>query len=467
MGRLPKKHETDSPAAVSTDGVRKVELPHQYLARDYQLPLWQAYEEGGLKRMVLVWHRRAGKDLSLAAFSCVRAMERVGAYYHYFPTQKLGRRVIWEGRDKAGVKMLDRFPAELVTRRRDDFMRLDLVNGSSYQILGTDNLDVVGVNPVGCVFSEYPQQDPRAWELTRPILAENGGWAAFAYTPRGKNHGWKLYQMAQQNPEWFCKLLTIADTGVLTPEQVESERRAGMSEELIQQEFYCSFELGVEGSYYSKLMGMARTEGRMCELALDEAHPVYTFWDLGVGDATTIWFAQFIDWRIHLIDYYENRNEGLRHYANHLQSKGYMYGGHFYPHDAEKRGADAVTSAQMLRQLGIGGITLPRSEVSFGIEAVRSVLNRCYWDETKCRQGIACLENYHAVRKENADGSETQMFGGPEHDWSSHGADAFRYLAQALKLGYIKGVSVGRRRFDGGDAEKAPTQLDNDYRVLV
>lgn len=445
----------------------EITLPWQYKARDYQLPLWDAYEKYGLKRHVCIWHRRAGKDLSLAAFCAVRAFERVGAYYHYFPTQKLGRRVIWEGRDKDGKKMIDRFPEALVSRRRDDLMRLDLVNGSSYQILGTDNLDVVGVNPVGCVFSEYPQQDPKAWELTRPILAENGGFASFAYTPRGKNHGWKLYQMAQGNPEWFCSRLTVEDTGAISLEAIESERRAGMSEELIQQEFYCSFELGVEGSYWGRLMGMARDEGRiMASLPLDEAHPVYTFWDIGVGDATTIWFAQFIDWRIHLVDYYENRNEGMRHYANVLQARQYVYGGHFFPHDVEKRQTGGISTSQLLRQLGVAGVTLPRTEVAVGIEAVRSIMNRCHWDEGKCRQGVACLENYHATRLESKDGSETQMFGGPEHDWASHGADAFRYLAEALRLGFIKGVTVGKRRFDG-EREKVQERLDNDYEVLL
>jgi len=444
----------------------EITLPWEYKARDYQLPLWDAFEKDGLKRHVCIWHRRAGKDLSLAAFCAVRAFERVGAYYHYFPTQKLGRRVIWEGRDKDGKKMIDRFPSEIVTRRRDDLMRLDLVNGSSYQILGTDNLDVVGVNPVGCVFSEYPQQDPRAWELTRPILAENGGFASFAYTPRGKNHGWKLYQMALDNPEWFCSKLNVEDTGAISLDAIDSERRAGMSEELIQQEFYCSFELGVEGSYYSRLMGIARDEGRICDLPVDDSVPVYTFWDLGTDDSTTIWFVQFADWRIHLVDYYESRNEGLRHYVNHVKSLPYNYGGHFYPHDSKQRNRnDAVSSDAALRQLGLPGIVVPRADVAIGIELVRAILGRCYFNDYKCRQGIACLENYHAKRLEELDGSETSMFGGPVHDWSSHGADSFRYLAQALRTGLINGQMLER---GGYLAEKKSVEMvDSDYRVLV
>jgi len=443
----------------------EITLPWEYKARDYQLPLWDAYEKDGLKRHVCIWHRRAGKDLSLAAFCAVRAFERVGAYYHYFPTQKLGRRVIWEGRDKDGKKMIERFPDALVTRRRDDLMRLDLVNGSSYQILGTDNLDVVGVNPVGCVFSEYPQQDPRAWELTRPILAENGGFASFAYTPRGKNHGWKLYQMALSNPEWFCSKLTVEDTGAISLDAIESERRAGMSEELIQQEFYCSFELGVEGSYWGRLMGTSRTEGRICDMPVDESVPVYTFWDLGVDDSTTIWFAQFIDWRIHLVDYYENRNEGLRHYVNYVKNLPYNYGGHFYPHDAGQRSKnDGVTADAALRQLGLPGTIVPKCDVSVGIELVRSVLNRCFFNEHKCRQGIACLENYHAKRMENLDGSETSMFGGPVHDWASHGADAFRYLAQAMRVGLIREQGVRARGV--GWEKKVSEVIDTDYKVL-
>jgi len=179
--------------------------------------------------------------------------QRVGIYYYFFPTYAQGKKIIWDGIDGMGFKFLDHFPPELIRNQNATEMKITLVNGSLFQIVGTDNYDsIVGTNPVGCVFSEFALQDPTAWEYVRPILRENGGWAIFPYTPRGFNHGWDLYQMAQNDPDWFCELLTVTDTGVLTEADVDAERRAGMPEPLIQQEFYCSFE-HVEGMTFREL----------------------------------------------------------------------------------------------------------------------------------------------------------------------------------------------------------------------
>jgi hypothetical protein len=175
--------------------------------------------------------------------------ERIGTYYHCLPTYNQGRKVIWDGRDKDGFKFTDHFPKDLRKSTNNTEMKIEMRNGSIWQIVGADNYDsVVGANPVGIVFSEWAVSDkyPDAWDYFRPMLAENGGWAVFIYTPRGRNHGFELYQMALRNPEWFCQLLTVDDTGAITKADIESERQAGMSEDMIQQEFYCSFIASVE-----------------------------------------------------------------------------------------------------------------------------------------------------------------------------------------------------------------------------
>src|SRR5262249_31440665 len=161
-----------------------------------------------------------------------------------------GRKAIWEGRGKDDVAYLDHFPKSLVTGTHDSLMQVRYKNGSLFQIVGAEDPDtLVGTNPRGIGFSEYSREHPTAWDLMRPILAENEGWAIFNYTPRGKNHGFKLYEMARQNPKWWVSKLTIDDTRVLTPEDIEEERRAGMTEDLVQQEFYCSFISAIQGSY--------------------------------------------------------------------------------------------------------------------------------------------------------------------------------------------------------------------------
>ena len=170
-----------------------ITLPNNWQPRPYQENLWRALESG-VKRAVTVWHRRAGKDLTFIHWTACKAFERPGLYWHILPTYAQGRKIVWDGMTRDGRKFLDAFPDEVIVKKRDDEMTLWLEGGSQWQVIGTDNVDrLVGTNPVGCVFSEYPLQNPRAWDFIRPILAENGGWAVFSYTPRGRNHGYRLY----------------------------------------------------------------------------------------------------------------------------------------------------------------------------------------------------------------------------------------------------------------------------------
>ncbi len=223
-------------------GAIKLTLPYNYEPRQYQLPVLQALDSG-IKRAVCVWHRRAGKDKTFLNYMIRCMYERIGIYYYFFPTYNQGKKILWDGIDKEGKPLLDHFPEPLISSKNATEMKITLQNGSLFQVVGTDNYDsIVGTNPIGFVFSEFALQDPMAWGYIRPILAENGGWAIFPYTPRGFTHGYDIYQMAQMNPNWYCELLTIIDTGAITEAQVEEERNSGMSESLIQQEFYCSFE---------------------------------------------------------------------------------------------------------------------------------------------------------------------------------------------------------------------------------
>jgi hypothetical protein len=424
----------------------EINVPYNYEPREYQLPLFEAIDSG-VNRAVCVWHRRAGKDKSFINITAKKALERVGTYYYYFPTATMGRKILWDGMDKAGMRFLDHFPNEIISKKNDQEMRLKFINGSAFQIIGTDRLDVVGTNPVGCVFSEFSLQNPKGWDYVRPILAENGGWAIFNFTPRGKNHAYKLYQMAKGNPKWFASLLTVEDTQAITQQAIQEERDAGMSEEMILQEFYCSFDLGVEGAYYGRYINRAHADKRICSVPYDMSVPVFTFWDLGIGDAMSIVFAQFAGREIRIIDHYENQGEGFPHYKHILNEKGYLYGGHYAPHDIKvKELATGISRLDAARELGLDFTPVPITEIATGIEAARGLLNRCWFDDDKCRYLISCLQNYHKEFDEKAGVFKLR----PVHDWSSHAADAFRTMAMALKLdivsSYILSGGAGRQQ---------------------
>jgi hypothetical protein len=413
-------------------------LPHEYTPRDYQLPLFQAIDNG-IKRALTVWHRRSGKDKTDINLLINQAMQRVGAYYYYFPTLAMGRKILWDGMDKGGMKFMDHIPKEIRAKRANEHeMKITLVNGSTFQLAGTDRLDVVGTNPVGCVFSEYSLQNPRVWDFIRPILVENDGWAVVNGTPRGKNHLWTLKNMAENNDEWFYSLLTVDDTGAISAKAIEAEREQGMSEALIQQEFYCSFEYGQEGSYFAELISKMYKDGRITELPVAESSLVHTAWDIGMGDSTAIWFFQEAGGWYHLIDYYEMNGTSVDHYVKVLKDKernlNYNYGTHYAPHDIEVRDWSAEktqTRRKVAEDLGVKFKTLPKIRYKQdSIDSARKILPMCRIDRVKCKHGINSLQNYMKQWNE-----KMQVFADkPLHNWASDGADAFQCFAMAVEL---------------------------------
>lgn len=220
-----------------------ITLPHDWTPRFYQIPV-MAYLDGGGTRAVSLWHRRAGKDSAGLNYAAKEMFRRPGVYWHLLPSQRQARKVVWNNVDRQGRRMIDQaFPEALRARKLSDEMLIEFKNGSVWQLAGADNYDaLVGANPVGVVFSEWALTNPQSWDFIRPILMENGGWAWFNTTPRGRNHAFQMAVMAQKNPAWFFERLTVEDTGVLSAEHIQEERLSGMSEDKIQQEYYCSFE---------------------------------------------------------------------------------------------------------------------------------------------------------------------------------------------------------------------------------
>ena len=414
-----------------------VEVPHRFSPRPYQLPALQALDSG-VKRVIAIWHRRAGKEKTFLNYTVAAMLDRVGAYYYLFPTFTQAKRVLWDGRDREGFAFMDHFPNELVESRNSTELKVTLRNGSIFQLIGTDNIDsVVGANPVGCVFSEYALQDPKAWDYLRPILRENKGWAIFDYTPRGKNHGYTLYQMAKGNPDWFVSLLTVDDTKALTPADIDAERREGMDEDLIQQEYYCSFEGVQQGSYYGKQLALAEKEGRIGVVPAEPGVGVETWWDIGVGDSNAIWFTQSVGREVLVVDYMEASGEGISFYAKELQAKPYVYLTHNGPHDLSVRewgnpngDGRPITRLASAKAQGIDFRIVPKVSVESGIDTARAFLAKCRFDRLKCQRGLDALSSYHKEYDERL----RQFRSYPCHDWSSNGADAYRYLAVGHRM---------------------------------
>src|SRR3990167_118655 len=222
-------------------------LPFHYEPRDYQLPLLRALDSG-LKRALIVWHRRSGKDKTVVNVFPKRMNQRVCAYYYFFPTYSQGRKVIWEGMDREGYRFVEHFPKELIASKNDTLMQIKFKNGSLFQVVGTDDTNaIMGTNPVGCAFSEFALQNPKVWDFIRPILTENDGWAIFNYTPRGENHAFDLHKSVENNPKWFVQVLPADVTKIITQEMIDEERASGMSEDMIQQEYYCSYSAAILG----------------------------------------------------------------------------------------------------------------------------------------------------------------------------------------------------------------------------
>ena len=377
---------------------------------------------------VIVAHRRFGKtvaainDLIRTALTTERSKVRVAYIAPYYRQAKA---IAWDylleyTQDIEGVSYN---VAEL---------RADFPNGARFRLFGADNYDAMRGLYFDSVVLDEPADFPaNAWPtVIRPSLADRKGKATFIGTPKGKNEFWEIYNNAQNNDKWFCAMYKADETDILEKEELE-EAKLTMGEDRFAQEFLCSFEAAIQGAYYAQEMKTAKEEDRITSVPYDPAASVITSFDLGIGDSTAIWFAQFVGQEIHLIDYYENSGVGLDHYAKVLHEKGYHYEAHILPHDVKvKELGTGKSRLETLDNLGIRNIEIaPRLSVDDGIQASRSMLNKCWFDAKKCERGIEALLQY----RREFDEKLKSWRGRPLHDWTSHGADSFRYLSVGYK----------------------------------
>jgi len=351
--------------------------------------------------------------------------------------------VVWQGQDKAGRPFLDAFPTELYHRKLDQEMSLFLKNGSIYQVVGCDHIDrLMGANPIGVIMSEYALQNPAAWEMIRPMLAENEGWCIFAYTPRGHNHGYRLFNQALDNENWFAEKLTIEDTQSIPMSAIEEDRASGMPEELIQQEYFCSFEAALAGAFYSQVLSWMEEQkpSRITNVPHDENFEVITGFDLGFADTTAIWFAQQVGSEFRLIDYYETFGEEPSHYMKVMRGQHddetrhmmrYRYGDCWLPHDAKaKRMGSERTVEQQFRRMGLRVRVGKKFDLDDQHAGVRKMLRQTWVDKNRCERGLMSLREYvkQIVPDQRDPNGQPIYRDQPVHNWASHGASALATL---------------------------------------
>lgn len=395
-----------------------------YAPRDLQRLLHNQLESHRFG--VAVCHRRFGKTVLAVNHLLKKALtcEKVRPRFAYIaPTYRQGKAVAWDYLKHFSRVIPGQSPNE--SELRVDFG----LNGAQIRIYGADNPDALrGIYLDGVVLDEFGMMSERTFsEVVSPTLSDRLGWAFFIGTPNGKNHFYDLTIEAQRTPGWFFASYRASDTGILKDDELATQR-LNMTPDEYAQEYECSFEASVKGAVYAKEMQDVREAGRITRVPYESLLPVSTYWDLGIGDATAIWFAQITpSGEFRLIDYYESENQPLTHYIGVVKSKPYVYGEHWAPHDIEVREYTTGHSRlEVARAQNINFLVGKRLPLEDGLSAVRMVLPRCWFDSEKTERGREALQGYRYRRNTRLDEYDRHA---PEHDWASHGADAFRLMA--------------------------------------
>lgn len=409
----------------------EIVLPNGFTPRGYQRSAMAYFDRGG-KRGVYCWPRRSGKDLTFMHQTAKAAHERAGIYYHLLPNHTQARKVIWDAIDNDGRRIIDTvFPHAIRESTNETEMKIRLKVGSLYQLVGADYYNsIMGSNPVGLVFSEAALTDPRAWSFFRPILAANGGWAAFISTPRGYNWFHKILETAKADPAWDWSHLNAAETGHIPEDVLASERRE-MEDELYRQEYDTDFSAANVGAILGRWMEAAEREGRIGEVE-QYFDGVYVSSDIGFRDTAAWWFWKPRLGGFDLIDYDEDTGLDADDWVERLEGKGYKFEKIWLPHDARAKTFQSKHSAleRFARKFGQARVGIvPQSNKIDRINAARFILPRCRFDAERTGPGLDGLRAWSYEYNE-----ETKQFSRePRHDWASHPGDGFSYGAQVMR----------------------------------
>lgn len=403
-------------------------LPAGYKPRSQFIP----FHASRKRWRSIVAHRRCGKTVACVADlvdSAFRPHPYPDPRYAYLaPTYGQAKDVAW-----GYLKRMAAIGEAPVFEEREGELSITCKsNGAKVRLYGVENYDRLRGLPLsGVVLDEFGDFDPRAWpEVIRPALADRNGWAVFIGTPKGRNAFFEIHERAKRDAEWLALTLRASETGILPQRELE-DIRATLSPEQYEAEMECSFDAAIVGAYYASALTQAEEEGRISEeVEADPALPVHTAWDLGVGDSTAIWFFQMAGAELRVLDYYEASGYGLEHYAEVIHAKPYPMGNAYVPHDARvKELGTGRTRVETLKRLGLTPHVVAGHKLMDGINAARLTLPRCWFNRARTAKGVDALRMYRS----EYDAKEKVFRDTPKHDWTSHCADAFRYMALAWR----------------------------------
>jgi hypothetical protein len=401
-----------------------IEIP--YKPREHQLKVHELLE--GKRFAVVVAHRRFGKTVAALNHLIREAVlneKETPRYAYIAPTYGQAKRVAWD--------YLVKYTEPLGGTNNISELRVDFW-GRRIQLYGSDNPDSLrGQYFDGVIIDEVGDQNPKIWtDIVRPALTDRKGWCLFIGTPKGHNHFKELRDRAETEDGWGLLEFKASETGVVDDTELKAAKNE-MGEDKYRQEFECSFDAAVEGSYYGQILNELEDKKHMQEIPREELSRTFTAWDLGMGDSTSIWVAQLVGTEVRLIDYYENHGVGLDHYVKWIKDNDYLKAEHILPHDVRVRELGTGKSRmEMLEEAGLEVKIAPRMGLDDGIQAVRRLLPRCWFNVPKVQTGLNCLRNY----RRDYDEKRKIFYERPLHDWSSHGSDSFRYLALGLDEGH-------------------------------
>ncbi len=434
---------------------KEIEIRSPYEPR----PL-QEYIHSHLKRFnVIVTHRGFGKTILVCnellhqALTCPQLNP---IYLYIAPTFTAAERIAWASikhyaKDLPGVVFNEtKLTCTIPRPHRGDSAKIMLLGAET-----PDNARGLHVN--GCVLDEYGTMNPVMWsKIIRPAVTNRKGFVIFIGTSNGKNHFYDIYQTALANVsgEWWCAIFRASQTKVLPQSELDA-LKAEMSEDEYLSEMECSFTAALTGAYWGKQVDEVEQKGRITLVDHDPALTVSTYWDLGLSDSTAIWFVQTTGHEVRLIEYFEASGEGLEFYALKLKEghrAKYNYGAHYWPHDGGSRDlSSGQERSSTMRKLVSGPLYVqPRYDVADSINASRRLLVKCWFDRAKTARGLDCLRSY----QKKWDPKNKLWMDHPKHDWSSHGADAFRLLAMALRPG------------DDRSKKDLPRQVETRYDIF-
>ena len=405
---------------------KKIQLP-VLRPRYYQVPLWVGFE-AGYRYIMMLCHRRYGKDLSVLNMIACDVMKKKQSVLYFLPSRKLAEDIIWTGSTNEGMRYLAMFPKEIIAHKDNRNMRLTFINGSTIQFMGTDYCENVGMNANLVIFSEFFISKFEAFEVVSPIIRMNKGRIIWLGTVRNKNNAFGLLEAIKGKDDCLVIDHDVRDTGIVTKEDIQFDINSGIItyEKALREYYNVVLDEDEQASSYKETMELMRLENRIGNYPRLHTQQLFCMFDLGVDDLTTIVFFHYVNGKVRIIEYMEDQGKSIEYYAKMLKNTYPSLRKLYLPWDGNQRGkVSAETPRQIFEKFNFRVETVARdSSVLEGVQRTKSYLRKIEID-SKCLALITSLERYTIIKTTK------------NRVWS-HGADNIRGITRLMKDGRLK-----------------------------